>query len=138
MIKTAFLASTEDVRELKRRLWEGQLEVLLPLVETARLVVCRWFRSHHGGGWVETLCRRADLEDPEQVETEIGGLATLLGRLRNNGVWIPRHVSQTVFRWRDVRNRLAHAQVVDLGLLETALADLEELSTREKVGTLAS
>jgi len=131
VVKSRALKPLHYRQELERRLWRGQLEVFLPLVELVRRDVCRALSCHFGGGWAIDLCRRAVGKgvDVDDVESEIGELAKLFGSLPRH--LIPRPVRRAVLRWRQLRNELAHAEAVDYALLEDCVESYLELLENE-------
>lgn len=121
VLHASLLATRGQVSELERLVWAGQMSILLPVVEQARLTVVRWLESTFGSDWVETVSTCSDHEDAEERCGEIGGLLHLFNcnpRLQRASRGEPY---QLLSRWRSIRNHLAHAEMVPFENLEGAL-----------------
>ncbi len=104
---------------LARRLWHGQVEVLLPLVETVRLGLVTHLNARLGRRWMSKLASTSSQEEREALESEIGALAYHLNRARKlPGV---RPLVDVAERWRRIRNQLAHRDVVEHPTLVSAV-----------------
>ncbi len=117
---------------IAKRLWQGQTEVLLPLVEHVRQAVLDWLNSAFGDTWIH-LCT-PDEGHLSGVMEEIGPLAHhAFGpksplRARNHpGFPTARSVA---LAWKGIRNRLAHKEVVPVTELSTALSRYEQFVRR--------
>jgi len=138
-LSSAISCSADD-KELDRRLWAGQQEVFLPLVERVRCEACDTLRRLFGERWAESLGTGASL-DIDSVRDEIGGLARLVNRRGLRGR-VPDGLIDSVLRWRDIRNSLSHREYVRLASLETAFDEYRKLvssarscGARERVGS---
>ena len=134
------ISCSADEKERDRRLWAGQQEVLLPLVERVRWEACDTLRRLFGERWAESLGAGASL-DMDSVRNEIGGLARLVNR-RELREKLPPGLVASVLRWRDIRNSLSHGGYVSLASLETAFDEYRKLVSsarsccgRERVGS---
>jgi hypothetical protein len=110
-VHSVALALHESHTEIRRRVWRGELEVLLPLVEERRLDLAT------------TLSNRGDVvflnQDGGVISDigalEIGPLAWHILRLRTPDA----RVLQRQATWlRDIRNALAHGHTVDTLMLD--------------------
>lgn len=127
IVLTRALTLVGDEEEVRRRLWLGQLEVLMPFVEQARLAVSNFLAQEYGDGWPSVLKARARHPDNGLEQLEIGPLASLAATLRERGFPLPKRCSAMIFAWRDLRNELAHRQPVEFSLCERAFESWQRL-----------
>lgn len=100
-IHSACLAFDDKHQEIRRRIWRGQVGVMLPFVEEKR----QDFLTELGA------ILSVPYESPDRVianrlDLEIGHIASQIGSNRN----VPRETRQLVYRLRDIRNSLAHLE----------------------------
>lgn len=101
-IHSALLALLEDESEIAHRLWRAQVALLLPIVDSARVNICKQLTQRYGGTWSSWADEWDDALYPE--------LGVIESALRKGPV--PESDKQ---RWlrvvhlvRETRNRLAH------------------------------
>ena len=112
-IHSAILLNDGPKREITRRIWSGQVAVLLPYIEQQRRDVLERighklrlpFTTHFG----DTIHNLEDLE--------IGHIALQIPNLNSIG---PRY-ARMIYRLRDIRNQLSHLDPVSVGALAAAL-----------------
>ena len=112
-IHSAVLWNSDPKREISRRIWSGQVAVLLPYIEQQRRDVLerigpqlRWALTAQSGEVIH------DLED-----LEIGQIALQIPNL--NGI-DPAH-TRLIYKLRDIRNQLSHLKPVPAERIMAAL-----------------
>jgi len=110
-IHSAVAAIQGDSQEIMRRVWKGQVSVLLPLLEQHRIAFVEMLADYvdEGLGSATDDCRLIDLE--------IGQIAYALQQ-SSRGV-IPRRIRNWVDIARKIRNSLAHLHPISAGQLRT-------------------
>ena len=104
--------------ELARRVWSGQQEVLLPVVEQVRMAVLDAARLELGDGWQEAIYGVSFVEEIADKCSEIGTMSHLFSekeQLRCHDRGRPRRL---LLVWKKIRNALAHAKMVEYDLLD--------------------
>ncbi len=120
----AALAAAGRDDEVERRLWQGQQEVILPLVERVRRALLYWVEREYGAKWIAELVDKLPEQEAEALETEIGALAHHLFRSRSRlhqrqpRLW--ETVSPLAWSWRGIRNELAHGRMIGFQQLASA------------------
>ena len=101
--------------ELQHRIWRGQAQLLLPMVDSLRLALCDRLARDYGKDWPFKYQEPADAEQKEKVRQsplacEWGHMQYLLNTchyFKNSRQFIP-----TVRLAREIRNDLAHYQPI--------------------------
>jgi len=114
-LHTAALAALGRDEELRHRVWRGQAELLLPLIDQMRLTVCDDLTHSYGRDWPVRWNRPASPEEDAAVRNsplacQWGYLEWLLkncAHLRSERRWIPL---VSLARW--IRNEMAHYRPV--------------------------
>ena len=117
-VHPALLAHCDHRVEVEKRLWRGQAELLLPILNEIRLMICTELTEEYGNDWPFKWRDPASPYDLEQVK--ITPLATELGHINylfaNAGQGHPlnekRHLSDLVLNARNMRNQVAHNKPV--------------------------
>lgn len=128
-LHSAAVAALGRDDQIRHRLWRGQAELLLPLIDHSRLMLCNLLTSTYGSGWPV----RWRLPDSQKEEAEVrrdplacgwGHIEYLLkqGYLRPFAAWL-----SLATRARYIRNELAHYRPVSFTDYEQLLADVERL-----------
>ena len=124
----ALLAHHGNRIEVEKRIWRGEAELLLPILNELRLRVCTDLTEDYGNEWPVQWILPFLPQELEQVKET--PLATELGHIdylfRNTGTGHPldskRHLANLVRNARSVRNDIAHYKPVVyqdfVGLLE--------------------
>ena len=125
---SAVLAALGCVQELRHRLWRGQLGLVLPMVDAARIDICVALAETHGSDWPH-LPNWPRPEDPEECNrldvdagtAQIGFLDTLF----RQAPWAPGPNPTLRTRWQPVlmalrscRNESAHFRIGAFPTLE--------------------
>ncbi|MFP2905225.1 hypothetical protein ACLESD_09245 [Pyxidicoccus sp. 3LFB2] len=121
-VALAVLGQKDDVRH---RIWRGQAGLLLPRLDQVRIGVCRILTERHGAGWpidFGKLCfteEELSLVKKDPLATEFGPLRRIVIQDRAKAHTYVGLVSHA----RDMRNSLAHYQMVSLGDFRTLCAN---------------
>jgi len=132
-IHTAALAVLKRKNMLRYRIWRGQSELLLPILDGLRLRVCRNLTAHYGSDWPIRWDQPNVMEDFEAVQedpmaTSWGYLEHLLKTVRD--LYSQRHWLPIVSACRTLRNHIAHSRTVKLVDYEYIGRELELLDNR--------
>lgn len=120
-LSSAALAVHGDLGEIQHRLWRGQAELLLPVIDSTRLILCMHLTRLYGSNWPTRWKLPIQQEEVEAVRKnplscQLGHLRCLLKNyIASQRCWIP-----LVDILHSMRNRLAHYYPV-------AYQDFEEL-----------
>lgn len=116
------LAHRDQGNKIERRLWQGQSKILLPLVEQVRHLIVNKLRKKYGvDDWSYQIVKKVkEAQEREALETEIGPLAYHLRRASKQRGAL-RDLANVAEKWRDLRNELAHMNVVKYEALLSAL-----------------
>ena len=114
----ALLAHSDYRVEVEKRLWRGQAELLLPILNEIRLRVCTELTDAYGSDWPFKWRKPASEYDLEQVR--ITPLATELGHInylfatagQGHPLNAMDHLSGLVLNARNMRNLVAHNKPV--------------------------
>ena len=120
-VHPALLAYTNQKVEVEKRIWRGQAEFLLPILNEIRLRICVELTDAYGDDWPVKWGEPATGHELEQVK--ISPLATELGYIqylfatavRGHPLDAKRHLSSLVLRARNIRNQIAHNKPVLYG-----------------------
>ena len=104
--------------EVEKRLWRGQAELLLPVLNEIRLRICTELTYAYGSDWPFKWREPASGYESEQVK--ITSLATELGHIhylfatavRGHPLDAMRHLSALALNARNMRNLVAHNKAV--------------------------
>ena len=132
-IHTAALAVLKRKDMLRYRIWRGQSELLLPILDGLRLRVCRNLTDHYGSDWPIRWDQPNVMEDFEAVQedpmaTSWGYLEHLLKTVRDlysQRDWLP-----IVSACRTLRNHIAHSRTVKLEDYEYIRRELDLMDIR--------
>jgi len=103
-------------QEVLHRIWRGQAELLLPILDQTRLTICNELTRKYGGNWPYRWIKPNTAEEEEAVKKDplacqFGHLEYLLRTCRHlkpQRAWL-----QTIKCARLMRNELAHYRPVD-------------------------
>lgn len=118
------LVAANQIEELERLVVKGQMQVYLPLVQEVHSFIYRKAEYWLGSGW--------DAKHKEAYPTlnsEIGPLAFCLEN--NYRKKIDRQYIETAKKWREIRNSIAHAQMIPFKNAVKAVADYQFLLEEE-------
>lgn len=95
---------------IAHRIWRGQVQALMPVLDALRQSLCQYLTRYHGPGWVNLADPQSDYEisgTPEQPLSEFNHMSQVL---RSPVLRIPQrmNVSGLVRELRNYRNCLAH------------------------------
>ncbi len=127
-LHTAVLAVLERREELSHRLWRGQSELILPLVDRTRLEICKYLTSFHGPDWP---VREYAPESPQEEEiVRKNPLACQLGHLHfvlKNSSFISskQRLTTPISLCRWIRNQIAHYRPIAFKDFENFLRGVE-------------
>ena len=127
----AALALLDRQEELRHRLWRGQAELLLPLLDDLRLTVCGSLTRAHGRDWPVRWYQPASPIEEEEVEDNPlacgwGYLAWLLRKCSQLGS--ERRLLSLVSQAHRIRNELAHYRPVAFRDFERLWGELHRVS----------
>jgi hypothetical protein len=117
-VHPALLAHSGHRVEVEKRLWRGQAELLLPVLNEIRLRICAKLTDAYGSDWPFKWREPASGYDLEQVK--ITPLATELGHIhylfttadQGHPLNAVSHLSGLVLNARNMRNQVAHNKPV--------------------------
>ena len=136
-LHTAVLAVLGRQEELSHRLWRGQSELVLPLVDRTRLEVCKYLTSFHGPDWP---VREYAPESPQEEEiVRKNPLACQLGHLEfilKNSSFISskQRLTTPISLCRWIRNQIAHYRPIAFKDFENFLREVENSITFNVLG----
>lgn len=101
-LHTALLAMLDKNSEIQHRIWRGQAALLLPMIDSIRVLICEHLITDYGEGWP----RMAGCKDVDSY-VELGVLENILRNTpqfrREKQQWL-----EVVMQARSLRNELAH------------------------------
>ena len=129
-LHSAALALLGRTQDLRHRLWRGQAEMILPLIERVRLAICDYLTSNYGADWPS---RSKPPNIPEEWEgaqsnplaAEWGHLDWLLGNCSD--LRREKNLSNLVSRSRWIRNEVAHCKPISYCDFEEFLHEAERI-----------
>ena len=132
-LHAAALAILERTEELKHRIWRGQAELLLPLIDQCRLSLCERLTHSYGRDWPVKWDKPKSKEENDAVQKnplacQLGYLEYLLknyNHLRSGKKWLP-----LVSIARGIRNKMAHYHPAAFGDFETLLRKVHEVELK--------
>jgi len=115
-----FIHKDKKQEEIMRRIWIGEVELLMPIIESVRFNVVTWLDSFIGKKWPEQLL--CDDQKIESLTSEIGPLSYALNSAnRIKKLFIPQQIVQALDLWKGVRNLLAHSNYVEYDQIKKAV-----------------
>lgn len=116
--------------ELSHRLWRGQAELVLPLIDRTRLEICEHFTFLYGSDWPVREYKPESLQEEEAVREN--PLACQLGHLEfllKNASFISseKRCTKVVSFCRRMRNRIAHYSPISFRDFEGFLQEVEKI-----------
>lgn len=122
-LHAAAMATLNEDQAIRHRLWRGQAEFVLPVLDVLRLRLCNHLTAHYGADWPVRwaepdweIDRQAVRNDPLAVEWGyLDWLLRTCSALSSERRWMP-----LAARARTIRNEIAHYRPI-------AFADFEEL-----------
>lgn len=115
-LHAAVLAVLNRYDELKYRLWRGQVQLLLPLINKVRLRLCEILTHKYGSDWPKWYSKHFDNDDEynrvcqNPLTCELGPLERILDEtssLHMDQSWFPlRYI-------RSIRNKIAHYEPIE-------------------------
>lgn len=132
-MSTAVLASLGRERELQHRIWRGQIEYLLPLLDRIRLTLCEKLTNIYGASWPHQWEKPQYEDDYEAVLKDpmacpLGYLHYLLSSCVN--MRRDRSLLPLVSQAKAVRNELAHYRPVEYKEYEKLLKEASIINER--------
>jgi len=129
-LNTAVLALMGKEKEIRHRLWRGQVEYLLPMLDRVRLAICERLTSLYGPAWPYRWEKPKYEEDYEAVKKdpmacELGYLHYLLKACKK--MKLDRNLLPLVSQAKCVRNELAHYRPVEYWQYERLMKEAELL-----------
>lgn len=132
-LHAAALAVLGRNEELGHRLWRGQAELLLPLIDHTRLTLCDHLTRQYGHDWPIRWYQPVSPEEDAAVRNsplacQWGYLEWLLkncAHLQSEQDWLPL---VSLSRW--IRNEMAHYRPITFGDFEGLWREMNELPTR--------
>jgi hypothetical protein len=131
-IHSSALAAIEEYELLIKRLWRGQISLILPIIDSIRLYLCDIFTEEHGEGW-PLFFPPGDPEEVEQVKTN--PRACQLGHLCHTMQNDQRFYRQRKFltlakKARHIRNELSHYRAISFSEFRLLMNEVSKLSIR--------
>lgn len=120
-----------NLEEIRHRIWRGQSELVLPLLDRLRLRLCWELTSKYGNAWPTRYCDPEDSQESRAIQEspfncQYGHLETVLKSSPISLDSNRKHArSVQLARW--VRNTLAHNRCISLGLYRDFLRELESM-----------
>ena len=117
-VHPGLLAYCDDRREVEKRFWRGQAELLLPMTNEIRLRICTELTDAFGDDWPVKWGEPAAGHELEQVRisplaAELGYIQYLFGTAgRGHQLDSKRYLSNLVLSTRNIRNQVAHNKPV--------------------------
>ena len=114
----AFLAHCGQEREVEKRIWRGEAELLLPILNELRLRVCSELTERFGDEWPVKWVPPLFPQELEQVRdtplaTELGHIDYLFRNIRaGHPLDCVRYLATIVWNARCLRNDIAHYKPV--------------------------
>ncbi len=126
-LHSAALVVLGRVDQIKHRIWRGQAELLLPLIDHIRLTLCNVLTEAYGDGWP---CRwrepESEKEKREVLEDPLAcGLGHLELLLKVTALRAYQHWGPLVSRTRWIRNELAHYRTIPFADFEHLLKEVD-------------
>lgn len=127
-VHPAILARLRNFDDLKHRLWRGQTELVLPLVDGLRLEICSRLTQRLGVEWPW----RWEIPDSEDElsavkdnpkATQLGYLSWLIRKNQNFRNF--RQWSILVFTAHQIRNEIAHYRIITIKDFERLLQEID-------------
>ena len=130
-LSAAALAALAREKEIWHRLWRGQAELLLPLLDQARLVLCEYLTERYGRDWPVKWFRPDRPEDEAAVRSnplacQWGYLEWLIWnctQLRDERRWL-----SLITPACQVRNAVAHYEPVGYDRFDLVLREFERFT----------
>jgi len=127
-LASLYLLHLNRMDELKHRVWRGQVDLLLPMIDNIRLLTCKQLTREKGPQWPYKWEKPQSLDDLNAVmenplATEIGFLNLLLQHntnFRNDRQW-----KNLIFIAMRLRNQIAHYQPVNYCQFQELLAEID-------------
>ncbi|MBF0302141.1 MAG: hypothetical protein HQK73_03805 [Desulfamplus sp.] len=106
---TALIVSLGYLEEFKHRLWRGQAELIIPIIDSARLMICKQFTITYGYDWptrweCSLLQDKLDSVQKNPMSCQLGHIKYILKKYMQSDWNYLRLVSLL----HSIRNRLAH------------------------------
>lgn len=128
---SSYLALNDQTEEILHRLWRGQAELLLPLVDNLRLSICKIITGRFG---VEWPYRWEQPESEEQLieitenplAVQYGYLEHLLRNCRQLSNF--RYLLSLVQIAREIRNQIAHYKPIEFQKFSALSQEMERIN----------
>lgn len=117
-------ALSQEIRkaEIVHRVWIGEVELLMPIIESVRLDTVHWLNSNIGENWADQISENHQNINKEAILSEIGPLSYALKLSPQiNKKHIPYAIIRGINQWRYIRNSLAHSCYVDYELIKKSV-----------------
>jgi len=140
-IHSSALIVIHQTNILNHRLWRGQSEFLLPIIEKIGLNICQNLLNHYGNGWPLRWDRPES--DEEFFEIQEDPLAISWGYLMHLLLTVKklsphRHFSHLVSSCRSMRNHIAHHRIVSLKEYEYIQREVNQILIDNKFNFIKS
>lgn len=129
-LHVAVLAVLGKKEELSHRLWRGQAELVLPLIDRTRLEICRHFTSFYGSDWPVREYKPESFQEEKSVREnplacQLGHLAFLLKNASFISSEEPCASVISFCRW--IRNKIAHSSPITFRDFEGFLHEVRKI-----------
>ena len=127
-IHPAILARLKNLDDIKHRIWRGQTELVLPLLDSLRLEICSRLTQRLGMEWPwrweipQTDDELAAVKENPKA-TQWGYLSWLIRKNQNFRNF--RQWSNLVFTAHQIRNEIAHYRTITIKDFERLLQEIE-------------
>lgn len=126
----AVLAVLGKKEELSHRLWRGQAELVLPLIDRTRLEICKHFTSFYGSDWPVVKYKPESFQEEKSVREnllacQLGHLAFLLKNASFISSEEPCASVISLCRW--IRNKIAHSSPITFRDFEGFLHEVRKI-----------
>ncbi len=129
VLHTAALALLERCEDILHRIWAGQAELLLPLIDSFRLRICDHLSARYGESWPLRWAGPASHEELENVRRNAracqwGHLAAIFDASPELRRKAP--LQKAILRARYVRNEMAHYKTISLSDFSMLMRCMED------------
>ena len=130
-LHTAVLAVLGRQGELSHRLWRGQSELVLPIVDRTRLEICEYLTSFHGPDWpvrehVPDSPREEEIVRENPLACQLGHLDFVLQN--SSFISSKQRLTTLISLCRWIRNQIAHYRPIAFKDFESFFSEVRKLN----------
>jgi hypothetical protein len=123
--------------EVRHRIWFGQTQLVFPLLDKMRLMLCSYFTRKYGHDW-PMACGEPPEDPDEAAATRQSPYNCQFGRLEIALRYLPeprkrkRKYEKFIERARKIRNILAHNRPIEFSIFSEFLRDIDILNSESR------